>query len=168
MIKLIIQDDNLNKNKQRWLHRKLNSLNGSSVNVVTTLPEPSAEIENRLYALLNGDTVTLNMVVKRGDDYVWENLSSSAGIDNVVVTVDDTSGNPQGTATFENGLLTISFTGIKGLQGDKGDPGEPGAKGDTGTTAPAERGRTTLPTTTTTSPSASPSAAASTTASRSC
>lgn len=134
MIKPIIQDDNLNKNKQRWLHRKLNSLSGGSVSVVTTLPEPSAEIENQLYVLLDGNTATLNVVVKSGDDYVWEELGSSAGIDNVVVTVDNTSGNPQGTATFENGVLTLSFTGIKGATGQQGPKGDKGDKGDTGAT----------------------------------
>jgi len=34
--------------------------------------------------------------------------------------VDSTSGNPQGTATFEDGVLTLSFTGLKGEQGNTG------------------------------------------------
>ena len=64
--------------------------------------------------------------------FVSANVGSSLPIENVVVNVDSTTGNPSGYGTFVNNTLKINLSGIKGEQGKKGDQGEQGPKGEKG------------------------------------
>ena len=52
--------------------------------------------------------------------FQFTNLKGETGVTSVVVTVDNTSGNPQCTASLNAGVLTLAFTGLKGAQGDTG------------------------------------------------
>ena len=49
-----------------------------------------------------------------------QGVPGPAGVSSVVVTVDNTSGNPACTASLSSGVLTLAFTGLKGAQGDTG------------------------------------------------
>ena len=66
-----------------------------------------------------------------------------SGITSVEVDVDNTTGTPSGTGSVEEGILKLSFSGLKGEtgpqgpQGPKGDAGAQGPKGDTGAQGPA-------------------------------
>ena len=66
-----------------------------------------------------------------------------SGITSVEVDVDNTTGTPSGTGSVEEGILKLSFSGLKGEtgpqgpQGPKGDTGPQGPKGDTGAQGPA-------------------------------
>ena len=63
-----------------------------------------------------------------------------SGITSVEVDVDNTTGIPSGTGSVEDGILKLSFSGLKGEtgpQGPKGDTGAQGPKGDTGAQGPA-------------------------------
>lgn len=58
-------------------------------------------------------------------------------IDSVTVTVNaGHEDNPTATGKVENGVLTLTFTGLQGKQGDKGDKGDTGAKGEQGPAGP--------------------------------
>lgn len=60
-----------------------------------------------------------------------------SGITSVEVDVDNTTGSPSGTGSVEDGILKLSFSGLKGetgQQGKKGETGQQGQKGDTGAT----------------------------------
>ena len=62
-----------------------------------------------------------------------------SGITSVEVDVDNTTGTPSGTGSVEDGILKLSFSGLKGEtgpQGPKGDTGAQGPKGDTGAQGP--------------------------------
>ena len=50
----------------------------------------------------------------------FTNLKGETGVTSVVVTVDNTSGNPQCAVSLNAGVLTLAFTGLKGAQGDTG------------------------------------------------
>ena len=52
--------------------------------------------------------------------FSFTGLKGETGVTSVVVTVDNTSGNPQCTASLNAGVLTLAFTGLKGAQGDTG------------------------------------------------
>ena len=52
--------------------------------------------------------------------FAFRNLKGETGVTSVVVTVDNTTGNPACTASLNAGVLTLAFTGIKGAQGDTG------------------------------------------------
>lgn len=52
--------------------------------------------------------------------FQFTNLKGETGVTSVVVTVDNTSGNPQCTASLNAGVITLAFTGLKGAQGDTG------------------------------------------------
>ena len=63
-----------------------------------------------------------------------------SGITSVEVDVENTTGTPSGTGSVEDGILKLSFSGLKGEtgpQGPKGDTGAQGPKGDTGAQGPA-------------------------------
>lgn len=66
-----------------------------------------------------------------------------SGITSVEVDVENTTGSPSGTGSVEEGILKLSFSGLKGEtgpqgpQGPKGDTGAQGPKGDTGAQGPA-------------------------------
>ena len=63
-----------------------------------------------------------------------------SGITSVEVDVENTTGIPSGTGSVEDGILKLSFSGLKGEtgpQGPKGDTGAQGPKGDTGAQGPA-------------------------------
>ena len=53
-----------------------------------------------------------------------------AGIEEAEVTVDATTGTPSVEASIEDGVLSLSFSGIKGEKGDKGDKGNTGSSVD--------------------------------------
>ena len=58
-----------------------------------------------------------------------------SGVTSVEVAVSPSTGTPSASGTVENGVLSLSFSGLKGEtgpQGAKGDTGPQGAKGDTG------------------------------------
>ena len=65
-----------------------------------------------------------------------------AGVTSVVITVGSGSGTPSGTATVNNGVLTIALDNIKGAdgaagqQGPQGNPGQQGPQGETGPAGP--------------------------------
>lgn len=54
------------------------------------------------------------------------------GITSAEVSVDDTSGSPAVTATIDNKILKVAFSGLKGEQGIQGVQGPAGSKGDKG------------------------------------
>lgn len=60
-----------------------------------------------------------------------------AGVTSAVVTVDNTTGTPSASATVEDGMLSISFSGIKGETGAAGATGATGATGPQGEMGPA-------------------------------
>jgi len=63
-----------------------------------------------------------NLKGAQGDQGIQgpEGPTGPAGVTSVVVTVDNTSGNPTCTASLVSGVLTLAFTGLKGAQGDTG------------------------------------------------
>ena len=75
-----------------------------------------------------------------------------AGVTSAEVTVDDTTGTPSAQISVNNGLLSLSLSGIKGetgpqgeqgiqgVQGPQGVQGETGPQGETGATGPAGPG----------------------------
>lgn len=87
-------------------------------------------------------------VVEKNSDVIEQILAEldeiksggGSGITDVDVTVENTSGSPSGTGSVEDGILKLSFSGLKGEtgpQGPKGDAGAQGPKGDTGAQGPA-------------------------------
>jgi len=54
------------------------------------------------------------------DFHNLKGIQGDTGVTSVVVTVDNTSGNPQCTASLLDQQLTLAFTGLKGAQGDTG------------------------------------------------
>ena len=87
-------------------------------------------------------------VVEKNSDVIEQILAEldeiksggGSGITDVDVTVENTSGSPSGTGSVEDGILKLSFSGLKGEtgpQGSKGDTGAQGPKGDTGAQGPA-------------------------------
>lgn len=55
-----------------------------------------------------------------------------AGVASATVSVDGTSGTPSASASVNNGVLALSFSGLKGAKGDTGETGATGATGATG------------------------------------
>lgn len=55
-----------------------------------------------------------------------------AGVTSATVSVDGTSGTPSASASVNNGVLALAFTGLKGAKGDTGETGATGATGATG------------------------------------
>ena len=55
-----------------------------------------------------------------------------AGVTSVVITVGSDSGTPSGTATLDNGVLTIALNNIKGTDGAPGQQGQQGIQGPQG------------------------------------
>lgn len=55
-----------------------------------------------------------------------------AGVTSATVSVDGTTGTPSAQASVNNGVLALSFSGLKGEKGETGATGETGAKGDKG------------------------------------
>jgi len=56
----------------RKVYRILELLKSGALNkvhVVDVLPQPSAEIKEQLYVLLDGDTATINIVIEDGGVY---------------------------------------------------------------------------------------------------
>lgn len=65
-----------------------------------------------------GDSNTLYIF----NDLEWRTLGS-AGVTSATVTVDESTGTPSASASVENGVLSISFSGLKGKQGIQGNTG---------------------------------------------
>lgn len=74
--------------------------------------------------------------LKIHDGGEWKDISGSSGggsgIESVEVSVFSDSGTPSGSVTFEDGTLSLSFSGLKGDQGIQGNPGPKGEQGNTG------------------------------------
>lgn len=55
-----------------------------------------------------------------------------AGVTSATVSVDDTTGTPSATATVNDGVLAIAFSGLKGETGPQGEQGPQGIQGEQG------------------------------------
>lgn len=55
-----------------------------------------------------------------------------AGVTSATVSVDGTTGTPSATATVNDGVLALSFSGLKGETGPQGEQGEQGVQGEQG------------------------------------
>lgn len=70
-----------------------------------------------------------NMALYEYDGASWVKMQNGSEINSVSVSVDDTTGTPEASASIASGELSIAFSGLKGETGDKGDKGDQGNTG---------------------------------------
>lgn len=97
------------------------------INGLLLTPEKDYTLENGVITLVTTyDTVA--------DVFVNDNIPEGAvieveTIDKIIVTVDNNTGKPSATSTFENRILNIAFKNLKGEDGANGRDGTPGKDG---------------------------------------
>lgn len=107
--------------------------------VVNRLPEASADTLEKFYVIIDYQnmTATIWITLDNGSTYDWYEFNKKgdtgpigpegpvgprgpAGITSATVTVDSLSGDPRAVASVIDGVLSLSFYGLRGLQGEPG------------------------------------------------
>lgn len=118
--------------KGQWRQISEDDVSGKSTSIeVDILPSASEETIGYIYSVPKGDETGEDqnieyVTIKNSDNtYRWERVGGGDGesLENIEVFVDNTTGNPTGTATYSDGTLTLSFSGLKGQDGQQGNTG---------------------------------------------
>lgn len=119
--------------KGQWRQISEDDVSGKSTSIeVDILPSASEETIGYIYSVPKGDETGEDqnieyVTIKNSDNtYRWERVGGGGdgeSLENIEVFVDNTTGNPTGTATYSDGTLTLSFSGLKGQDGQQGNTG---------------------------------------------
>lgn len=102
---------------------------------VDELPEGSVDAYGKMFFTPSENEGELESWVYNGGG--WKKTGGGSSIESVVVTVDNNSGTPSGTASVSGGTLTLKFSNLKGATGPAGAAGPAGPAGAAGAVGPA-------------------------------
>ena len=116
----------VNVQKQDAIYRITVTVDGT-----TGTPSGTARMDDETYTLelsfsgLKGDTGETGPQGPQGE-------TGPAGVTSATVAVDESTGTPSASASVENGVLSLSFSGLKGETGATGATGATGPQGEQG------------------------------------
>ena len=97
-------------NEEKNIHFSFSGLKGTSIKSITQTTESLEPEGNNIIKITLEDDREFTFKVKNGP----------AGIQDASATVDWLPGTPRCVASIEDGILTLSFYGLKGMQGEPG------------------------------------------------
>ena len=102
---------------------------------VDELPTVTSDVYGKMFFLPGESEDELESWVCRNGE--WKKTGGGSSIKSVVVTVDNNTGTPSGTASVSGGTLTLNFSNLKGATGATGAAGPAGPAGAAGAAGPA-------------------------------
>ena len=79
-----------------------------------------SSIEQTHVATDDGGTNTITITLDNGQSYDVEVRNGKTGLEEALASVDGLPGTPRVVATFDSGVLSFAFYGLKGMQGEPG------------------------------------------------